>query len=48
MNQKMIKQMTLRRTIPIKDESTTEDNTPKDTEEKPDFKEPTEIEEDDK
>lgn len=31
-----------------KDESTTEDNTPKDTEEKPDFKEPTEIEEDDK
>ena len=29
-----------------KDESTTEDNTPKDTEEKPDFKEPTEIEED--
>ena len=31
-----------------KDESTTEDNIPKDTEEKPDFKEPTEIEEDDK
>ena len=31
-----------------KDESITEDNIPKDTEEKPDFKEPTEIEEDEK
>lgn len=31
-----------------KDESTTEDNKPKDTEEKPEFKEPTEIEEDEK